>query len=1026
MKKNLYITVIFYFVISNVFSQDTINGIFEENETLMSKGEWHKSIIESRKLLQAKPNWASYNFKCGYSYFNAPGKRDSAMQYFAKAALNVSVSYTNLYNDSTAPVETWYFLARIYHLNYMFDEAIEEYKKYIQYALPGKKVTDSEQGIKQCEYGKELITRPIDLAVMELGGDINTIFDEHSPVITADLKTLIFTSKREGSTGEGITEDGNYYEDIYISHFENGRWSNPIGISENINTDDHEASVGLSADGRILYIYRDENEGDIFVSFFKDGKWSKPSSVGKNINSQYRETHATISADEKTLYFSSNRPGGYGGLDIYYCKKEGLSWGKSINMGPSINTNFDEEGPFIHHNDSTLFFSSNGHLGIGGFDLFTSFLNEEGTWSKPENLGYPANSTGDDIYYVSSPGGNFGFYVSNQQGTGGGKNLYSMMLADKYRKMVSVLSGKIDLSHGFDELPDDKNIKITIIDPVTKDTLRVYETDKTGDFMITLPTDRKYIVFYEAENQLIHSQEIMIEEEAEYQTAKRIIPLQPIIRGAANESYGIQFLTGTDTITYESQIRLARTTEDLNNYEDLQGKIFVPEVDELKSERTNSIVDFLISQKVDTSKVHIVKSKQSYFEFLVADTMFLRYLDRDWTVKYDDCLTDPEIISKHKLKELQYFIKRNPELYIEVPVIEKSTSKVYFDKLWYLHHLFSENGIDTSRVIAVEIPDDETSDKCSVNIKVRSKRNHKELLITVLTRRQYGDDGLMVVPVMIHDISFISLNQAQYIKSYLNYCKLDTTGVQLRVFKAGDTDYNELRKNLTNERYTGTLITSSLYENTSEKGYVEILPGMMEKEGSERYFSTLTELDEKEMMAKKHKEKKVYVNNEYNALSMNIRLDKTDGLVLKEFRLELGDLVLTKSDCEYLFKNLNQTFFLVNFDFDKHVTNKTGGLDSVSTCLKQHPGVKVSVDGHTDSKGTNEYNVRLSQRRADFVKSYMLQRGVKSNQLDESWHSENNPVAPNEVNGEDFGLGRAKNRRVELKVVYIDSNIEKI
>lgn len=1021
MKYIKIISVILFLSASmNLSSQENYEQKYKEAEKNIEEGNLTKALDFFKEILVIQPNNAHYNFKAGFLCYNIAGKRDSAIIYLEKATKDVSITFKDQFTDSVAPAETWFYLGRIYHSNYMFDEAIECFEKYNKIGQETSKLNEAERFIEQCKVGKELITQPIDLAVMELGGGINSIYDDHSPVLTADLKTIIFTSKREGSTGGLIDKDGKYYEDIYISYFENGRWSSPVGISDKINTNDHEASVGLSADGRILYIYKDKDGGDIYVSEFSGNDWTTPKALNKNINTKYRETHASISSDKKILYFSSNRPGGYGGMDLYYCKKILGKWGKAVNMGPEINTAFDEEGPFIHPDDSTLFFSSNGHPGMGGLDLFTSVAQKDGSWSKPKNLGYPANSTNDDVFYVSSPGGNYGFYVSNQLGTSGSTDIYSMMLPDEYRKKVGVLTGKVDISEGFDELPDNQEITITVINIKTGDTLNVYETDKVGNYTITLPTGDSYLVVYETEGQLRHTQEITITDDADIQMLKRIIPLQPVILGAANETHGITFIDGTYIIDEKSKIKINNASEDINTHDELIAEIAVPFTDDLKKERTKSIMEYLLYNNIDTNNVRIVKGDNNYFELLVADTLFLRYRDKDWTITFEDSTSIPEVVSFHKMKELMYFVKRNPELFIKVPVDEYSKSKLYYDGLEYVHNYFVDNSIDTSRIIVIPKELNLSENKCKLQIATR--RGDEELAVTVLNRMKYGEKkGKVPVPVMIHGIPQINVEQAGYIKEYLAQRKIDSSLVVLKTFKATDGDYNLLRSKLTNERDKNALKTHNLYAEIEQRGYVEILPDLLEKIGVELYTASVMETSKSEDIVSKP----VYAEQEFNVLSLNLRVDKTDGLKLKKISFKIGDIELTEQDCRYLFENVHQTIFMLHFEFDKHVTSKVGGLDSVSACLIKHPGVRVEISGHTDSKGTDQYNDVLSDKRAKFVEAYMLQRGVRENQLKTRGYSEYEPVAPNSVNGEDFQPGRALNRRTELKVDYIDPELEK-
>ncbi len=211
------------------------------------------------------------------------------------------------------------------------------------------------------------------MEITNLGDKVNSAYADYKPVLTADESQLIFTSRREGSTGDAVNAEGKYFEDIYVSNFENGEWTVPKSIGPTINTDDHEATVGLSADGQQLYVYKFlEGSGDIYMSNLMGANWMEPQKMGSDINLKSWESHASISADSKYLFFTSDREGGYGGSDIYYCQRlpDG-SWGLAINMGPMVNSSYDEDGGYMHPDGQNFFFSSKGHNTMGGYDIMS-------------------------------------------------------------------------------------------------------------------------------------------------------------------------------------------------------------------------------------------------------------------------------------------------------------------------------------------------------------------------------------------------------------------------------------------------------------------------------------------------------------------------------------------------------------------------------------------------------------------------------------------------------------------------------
>ncbi len=377
MKNNLpHIKLIFALLctvssfISAQAQVDTDIAIYNKANDYYQYEEFEKAAPLFEQLAERFPNNAHFNYKAGYCFYMSAGMRNRALPFFLNAEKKISPNFSDKFSEKNAPEETLLFIAKIYHENYEFDKSIATLEK-LQATNNTKFDEEIEQLLKHCKVGKEFLSRPLDIEVMQIGGGINSIYDEHSPVLSADLKTMIFTSKRKG-TGNQKDKNGQYHEDIYISKLENGKWTPPKSISKNINTTGHEASVGLSIDGRTLFIYKHNHGGDIYQSTYDNGEWSKPKKLGRNINTRYRETHASLSADGNTLYFTSNRRGGFGGMDIYKSQKVNGKWGKAVNLGSEINTKGNEEGPYIHSDNETLFFSSDTHKGMGGYDLFVS------------------------------------------------------------------------------------------------------------------------------------------------------------------------------------------------------------------------------------------------------------------------------------------------------------------------------------------------------------------------------------------------------------------------------------------------------------------------------------------------------------------------------------------------------------------------------------------------------------------------------------------------------------------------------
>lgn len=353
------------------------------------------------------------NFDAGYLHLLTIGK-ELAVKYF----LRVYRQNPNYRFD----LEYW--IAKSYQYGLEFDNAILFYNRYKQKLEehPAYSGTDKiepevvDKSIVECRNGKRFVASPQNFSIVNIGREINSEFEDYAPVVNEEEDEIIFTTRRrDGNLNANVADDNKPYEDIFISRKRNGVWSEAVNIGENVNTPYHDSNLALSADGKTLYILKDEGGGNIYYcSQQGDGSWSAPEPLPGIINSSFEEKSISITRDGKTLYFSSNRPGGLGGTDLYRATKDAKGvWGSVKNLGPTINTPFDEEGPFIGHDMVTLYFSSKGHTNMGGYDIFKStFDPSKNEWSEPENLGYPINTPDDDIFYMTSADGKRAYYSS--------------------------------------------------------------------------------------------------------------------------------------------------------------------------------------------------------------------------------------------------------------------------------------------------------------------------------------------------------------------------------------------------------------------------------------------------------------------------------------------------------------------------------------------------------------------------------------------------------------------------------------
>jgi len=421
-------------------------------------------------------------------------------------------------NMKAETIEYYGVKAELLHKQHEFAKAIDFYKKSdpakTNFRVTSKKITE-------CENGAKFIKKPIDVKITNLGPNVNSPQHDYLPQITADFLQLYFSSQRKGATGNL----GNP-EDIYLTTFTGAGWAPPIRLDPPINSDENETCIGLSPDGQMMFIFKGTNGGDIYISELDGKKWSKPEAFP--YNTENKESSMCISPDGKMLYFV-RKPLVGGNANIYQCAKNSLgNWSKPV-LVKGLNTEYDEESPYIHPDGKTLYFSSKGHSSMGGYDIFKSEL-VNNQWSTPQNLGYPINTANDDFTFVLSASGQFGFYSSVREGGEGGLDLYMLtMPLPERNKQVALLKGKVE--SGIDGKPTAASI--TIIDNDKNEEVGTFKSNaETGEYLIPLPAGKNYGIRVEKNGHLFQSENVYLPAGSTYKTVEKKISLVPNKPGA--------------------------------------------------------------------------------------------------------------------------------------------------------------------------------------------------------------------------------------------------------------------------------------------------------------------------------------------------------------------------------------------------------------------------------------------------------------------------------------------------------------
>lgn len=517
------------------------------------------------------------------------------------------ILFTDLIFDVLPETSIYCKIAHSYALAYDWDQAAKYYRlfkstlqknKELRYTFPEAYLEAfCAQKLSSCKSGENLTNHPLEVEIRNFGKEVNSEFEEHSPFLTADEKTLYFTAR----TPEGLGNDSkasldDYSEDVYKAELFGNRWDDVENIGPPINSNAHDATASLSFDGRTLVIYRfnHENGGDLFYSNFEEGEWSELEAFPKTINTIFHESSACFSPDMRLMFFVSDKPGGMGGRDIYYSKRlRSGKWGRAYNMGPEVNTPFDEDGVFMHSDGRTLYFSSKGHTSMGGYDIFkTTFRNR--MWSLPENLGYPINTPGDDIYFVISADGKRGYYASQRKGGEGFKDIYSIEFPEEKPpgNAVMVVNGKLIDEEG-------KGLKgnINVINNATQDTVGEYVSkEKDGSYILPLEKGYNYGVTVEVDGHLFYSDNVDLTDESgalNFQAVDKVIRLNKIKIGSRMVLRNIFFESGKVYLLESSMPEFKRLVGFMNKHPKLMIEVIG---------HTDNIGDQQYNQKLSESR----------------------------------------------------------------------------------------------------------------------------------------------------------------------------------------------------------------------------------------------------------------------------------------------------------------------------------------------------------------------------------------------------------------------------------------
>lgn len=580
----------------NVVSKK-VQGLFNEGLKKQSYGDYDEAIKYFKQAIKKEPGYTDAHDALANTY-QRKNELDNAISVYKKLLTIKSDHYFALYE-----------LGSIY-----FDrESLDSSAYYFGQFLSINKTNDryaktAEVKIQNISFAKEAMKNPVDITPTNMGPSINTREQEYSPAFSIDEQTLYITRR------EGQLTNNRPNEDLYYAENIGDNWTEIKNLGPPINTVENEGAFSVSADGHYIFFTSCSRPGgkgqcDIWLTIDKDGKWGQPLNLQSPINTKNWESQPSISSNGRILYFASDRLGGFGGIDIWKSTFTDSGWSKPVNLGPEINTSKDEQFPFIHSDNVTLYFSSEGHPGMGKSDLFVTHLRPDGKWQKPQNLGYPINTTGYDWNIVVSRDGKTAYYSSDKMPDGkGGLDIYTFELPTELRAtQVSYVRGLV--RDAVTKKPLQTTVVLTPLDGNA--TTQSYTNRSTGVFVVPLIAKKQYALTIDKKGYLFHSENFDMPEVPSDKPFEIIVDLQKVQVGKSVVLNNIFFDTDKFALKDESNKELQKLYTFLADNKDLRIEISGHTDNigdakynlELSKNRAKSVYQYLVDQGIASDRL---------------------------------------------------------------------------------------------------------------------------------------------------------------------------------------------------------------------------------------------------------------------------------------------------------------------------------------------------------------------------------------------------------------------------------------
>ena len=970
-----YVGILSFLPLLLTAQSGNLKTLQREADRYFKDGEYAKAL-ESYLQINDNPNVVvgdedKTTYNIGFCYYNLPAEKQKSIPYFQKYLENNQELF-----------EAYYFLGKMHHESGSFDLAIENYNQFkinlLKDTLAPKEVNENlteiiNRDIESCNYAKSFVRTPREVIIENLGENINTSYQEYAPVISPDESTLIFTSRRPGGYKKNKSDDGDYYEDIYKTHVLEGslfkssedkikagyvptisdfNFSEAKLMNENINSEWHEGAVQFSYDAKKLFIYRNSQ---VWVSEKHDTTWQKLrvlKEIDGATDKNAFEPSVSISQEGDIIYISSDRKGGYGGLDIYESRKQrDGTWSKAVNLGSTINTPYDEDAPYIDPNGRTLYFSSKGHSSMGGFDVFKSVYNDEGKWGAPENMGFPINSPGDDIFFMMTPKYNRAYYSSNKQGGYGQMDIYRITFADE-RPPLAEIKGLI--LHG-DSMSPARSKIITYDLEYNEEISQHYSDSLTGRYHLVFGYGKDYKVKIETPGFVVYEKVFSIPKQVHYYHYYQEIH-HVYIKDKLGNVIGQQVTLHTAKIEPQKKAKEDPVVVSENKIAKLlqtsDADFSGIKIQQLLRDSTVSIdIDSVGKFKyIDSENYRFQLSKKISDAYLAlydekGDSINGSVIDKDsLTFSFTDGQTENALVISD--------VNPNTMLSADVVAENENVTVESTDILFFVSEDSLVSILEEDTSLAIVLPE-------NASLAFFEAENTPE-------NRQNPDSYKKKSKI----VEQVSLNQDAD-----SLYGIDTLDVKIK--EEYNHDLVEKFNNDTTSKFTFLDSTKSKQKTYNIR---DILVKKTQKKSDSLVFDSL--------------------KGKLNIIDTNTSEAFIDSVTTKKDTLDIQKLVV-----------------LFGYDNTKLSDSEKEVIGKIVDYMKRNKVANIEIIGHTDNKGEDAYNLRLSTKRAAVVKKYFVSQGITSTRIKTKGVGESEPIAPNVfVDGSDNEEGRKLNRRVEFKI----------